>query len=350
MSDNKNLLVRLKPAGRFFFGTGGGSGKQDYYLQTAYFPQQTALLGLIRHQLLIQNNLLSTPASKVNNQEGAIQLVGESSFLPDVQLLQQFGRINSIGPCGIYHSDLDELFLPYEPEYCNTYNFEMLGGIYYRAEDKIRSLAVSFSHFNHKKEYPQRFIGNKGSSFTMKEIFETAESPGKDYTGKTATNAYYKQNWLRFKSRHLEFGFNLNLNTKDIGFEDNLVGFGKERSVFALSVQAWSYDQENNIPPVNPGKIILTSDARLRGNEFCRLADFSINSNKPFRNYINRINQPVKDYYNRRTSDSNLQNIQLLERGSVFFFSNAGNLKLAVALLEKETQYRNIGYNHYTIC
>ena len=58
MSNPKTYFVTLTPRQLFFFG--GEQGETaDYYLKGSFIPQQTALLGLVRHQVLLQNRLKS---------------------------------------------------------------------------------------------------------------------------------------------------------------------------------------------------------------------------------------------------------------------------------------------------
>jgi CRISPR-associated protein Cmr3 len=352
MSANKNLLVRLRPAGRFFFGTGGGSGVQDYYLKTASFPQQTALLGLLRYQLLIQNNQLKSPAAKIENEGDATKLVGPSSFIANSKVAQSFGVILGMGPCGIYDSDADELYLPCGPEYAAGYSFQQVEGLYFRGNEPARTSAIALPSYDHKASYSQRFMGHKGCILQHDEIFEPTESPGitKDYGGRAASNAYYKQSWLRFKAKRFEYAFGLQLNTAGISFGNNLVHFGKERSVFAMQMAEWAHDFPAPAHTEAHKTLVLQSDAFAEDDHFLPLAAFAINQGNAFRNYVNHIGQPVKDYYNRRTADSNRKNLQLMSRGSVFIYSNQKNLQKASELLMAQTAFRTIGYNHFITC
>ncbi|MFK1829260.1 type III-B CRISPR module-associated Cmr3 family protein [Bacteroides fragilis] len=59
---NRHYLITLTPMDWFFFGgerTLDDGKSADYISHSNKFPQQSALLGMIRYQLLKQHNLLS---------------------------------------------------------------------------------------------------------------------------------------------------------------------------------------------------------------------------------------------------------------------------------------------------
>ncbi|WP_431430010.1 type III-B CRISPR module-associated Cmr3 family protein [Bacteroides hominis] len=59
---NRHYLITLTPMDWFFFGgerTLDDGKSADYISYSNKFPQQSALLGMIRYQLLKQHNLLS---------------------------------------------------------------------------------------------------------------------------------------------------------------------------------------------------------------------------------------------------------------------------------------------------
>jgi CRISPR-associated protein Cmr3 len=354
MSGNKKYFIRLKPTGLFFFGTGIGSEKQDYMLSPALFPQQTALLGLIRFQLLLQNNVLVSPSAAITDKKKAEELAGKESFNASAPS-NRFGIIRQLSPCGIFDSALNEFYLPHEPMYASNYTFNDNDvQVFYgdqAIDNSINKNGIHLPAFDHKGIFPLQLKGNKGDFKNINDFLDKQQRPGitKDYSGKTQTDAYYKQEWLYFKRPQFSFAFYIELSgTPGYTLENNLVHLGKEKSGFSMTVTTVNdATQAEDETKTGHLKIILTSDAYVNGDEFMQLPEFAVNSTTPFRNFINRIEQPVKDYYNKRPDSSNTSNLLLLKRGSVFFFRTHNALKKAAEHLNTPTHFKQIGYNHF---
>lgn len=83
---NRHYLITLTPMDWFFFGgerTLDDGKSADYISHSNKFPQQSALLGMIRYQLLKQHNLLSQfpyTENKPTEKEIMKTLIGEQSF------------------------------------------------------------------------------------------------------------------------------------------------------------------------------------------------------------------------------------------------------------------------------
>ncbi len=83
---NRHYLITLTPMDWFFFGgerTLDDGKSADYISHSNKFPQQSALLGMIRYQLLKQHNLLSQfpyTENKPTEKEIMKALIGEQSF------------------------------------------------------------------------------------------------------------------------------------------------------------------------------------------------------------------------------------------------------------------------------
>jgi len=78
----KKYLIKLKPLDLFFFSQetkyrrkGKDKYEADYYQVSAYFPQQTALLGMLRYYMLQVNSQIP-----INNAATAKKLIGNKSF------------------------------------------------------------------------------------------------------------------------------------------------------------------------------------------------------------------------------------------------------------------------------
>jgi CRISPR-associated protein Cmr3 len=350
MSDNHSWLVRLRPLGPFFFGLGSGPGRADYYLQSARFPQQTGLLGLIRHQLLLQHGLLAHHAATISNPEAAQQLIGPRSFDATEPQAQCFGIVRRIGPCGLYHRPTDEFFLPAAPVFTRQYALlaAQSGQRVYtgKGEKPLCQLAT----YDPKAHYAELLLqGNKGTTIGLGDCLTEHERPGitKNYNGISEQDAYYKQAWLHFTSSDWEYAFRLDCEPDTAPLADNLVNFGKERSLFKMVLQPWNAVYHSPVAAEPAQRLLLLSDAFVPGDDFLSACSFAVNSSTPFRHIINRITQPQRAYYNMRPHEVNSNNLLLLRRGSVFFFDQADGLNKAVARLEAQACFVQIGCNQY---
>ena len=84
---NKTYLVEITPIGSYYFGgentfnTSDKANKEapttNYLVRSRIYPQQTALLGLMRYVILLKNEALNKPNSI------KMDLIGEKSFRGD---------------------------------------------------------------------------------------------------------------------------------------------------------------------------------------------------------------------------------------------------------------------------
>ena len=92
--------VTLEPEDWFFFGGGStfdNGTKTSYIAHSMLLPQQTALLGMIRYQLLKQHNLLFGQGGSPEMSE-VKKLIGERSFIMKDNSQHAYGDILGISP------------------------------------------------------------------------------------------------------------------------------------------------------------------------------------------------------------------------------------------------------------
>jgi len=316
---NKTVFIKLHPESMFFFGGEQGI-TADYFLKGSFIPQQTALLGLLRHQILLQNNLMK--GNKIINDVVASEWIGDKSF--DFSVLKQvFGKISGISQCFIVNSE--NKYLPYFHEYISDIK---------KAEENYY-----FPAHDPKKHYDSRWKSISGNQYLDESsCFTELERIGvdKDYSGKTQNKSFYKQVWMKMKTG-LSFGFYATFSD-EVVLKDADVTFGKESAPFKMEV----VDQELQLfdDQQNSNGILLLSDAysKLDLSELC---DFSISSVVPFRNLKN-VTSANHTFYSRHKSENRLQ---LYQRGSVFASSN--NLDAIRTELEAYTNFQAIGYNRF---
>ena len=120
---NKKYIVKLTPHDKFFFGGEKSFGQKEddkkqntnYFVKSNYFPQQTGVLGFVRHQLLLQcNNDKIFKDNRIQDKSKADQLIGKQSFR--INEAFEFGAIQCISPVFICKNKSNYYF-PANKEY-----------------------------------------------------------------------------------------------------------------------------------------------------------------------------------------------------------------------------------------
>lgn len=319
---NKTVFIKLTPESLFFFGGEQGI-TADYYLKGNFIPQQTALLGLLRHQILIQNDLLQD--NIINNDSKAVKWIGDSSFNPKEES-QKFGKVERISPCYLVVDGIK--YLPYKPDYL----------------DEIKSVGgnVYFPKHDPKKHYSARWKSTESDSLICEsDLYIEVERIGvdKNYAGKTQNKSFYKQVWLKMtKEVEVSFAFYATI-ASDVELENANVTFGKESAPFKMEVKVLTSDESKFKDDPDANAILLTSDAfsEVDLGELCAI---SVSNVIPFRNLNNRTSGNHRFY----SLNKHYEWLQLYKRGSVFIPKDLNQFK---TLLDKHQNFRNIGYSHY---
>lgn len=344
-NNTTTYLVKLQPLAPFFFG--GEQGETaDYYLKGNYIPQQTALLGLIRHQLLIQNGLL--PDGKISNKEKAAILIGSESFQYN-KAHQNFGVIQELSECFIALTSKIK-----GEDFCTYLYHAAPPGFVTEAADVNGCLI--FPDYKPKEDYLQNFRLLKPSplcriSFTINEIIDAIERPGvdKNYYGEPKEDGYYKQVWLTMKP---DFTFAVYLilenfynNDEQVIFKDTIVSFGKESTPFKMEVEKpTSIHDAIEHPGSDQNALYLTSDTYLP-EDIAGDCDLAVTDTVPFRNVVNYVSQEKEDYFNRKPTEIPCsKRLQLYKRGSFFYTNNIENLAKKIS---GQHSFAKIGYNKF---
>jgi CRISPR-associated protein Cmr3 len=368
MNDYKNYLVTLTPLGNFFFGGQKRTEvekEKDYYIKSLYFPQQTVILGMLRHELLIRNHLFPLNNS---NREQAVQLIGESSFDPG-NPDQDFGVIRELSPVFIrkgshnYHpapKDIGLKFTLVEEGY-SYFNHEYA---------EVRNYLPYFPGYKAKDERPDMLAAKDSPWEPLKvdDVFIPDEQVGikKGKGGQTEEEAYYKQVFLRLLPG-FAFAFYLRLKTcwdggkKPIIFSDNLVFFGGERSAFRMDVEELPQSEKNishffnqTLPDFNDHRpaAVLTGDAFVDPG-ILNTCDFAFTRSVFFRNFRSFV-RTTRKYWNLKDREDRETpflggRYHLLSRGSVLYHgNNPETVKQLTGLLDKPA-YQKIGFNYYKL-
>lgn len=334
MSD-KTYFVTLMPRQLFFFG--GEQGQTaDYYVKGSFLPQQTALFGLVRHQILLQNNLMTD--NKINNDSKASEAIGEKSFEWN-NTAQTFGKLKKISPCYLVcnNEGVSKKFLPYYQPYVKS----------------IKKIGenVFLPEHDPKSGYPDAWMRLDNSNTICNAdnfIFDEIERPGvdKNYVGRTEDEsddkkAYYKQVWLKMK-KGFSFGFYVTLD-EDVIFKLQEVTFGKESSPFLMKISEPISEVEEYTNVANPNAILLTGDTYV-SSDVLSLCEFAVTDTVPFRNIVTDT-KSSNSYYKLDKAKSDVR-LQLLKRGSVLFPAS-DNLNSITEEINKHANFKKIGYNHF---
>lgn len=334
------FLLILKPKTKFFFGGDRtfDSKRQEYFSKSEYFPQQTALLGMLRYNILKFENKLEI------NWIGKSEIIG-ADFSVDGEF--NLGVIKKLSPICICEEE--NIWIPAgnhiqkvnENVQVFTYNASknLLEG--YNHKNELQTLFYAFrnkrdklnSHKNFYIEFPQ--VGNQ-----------------KTKDGSSSDDTFFKNVFLGFKRNkdyQQEYSFCFWVETNDnydMKFLNNqTVSLGRE-SDFLVEVK----DKENIFTQIeqaneksfsNP-KIVLLSETYVKDLEKLREnAHFILTSNVFSFRYFNRASDGKHYSLGNRKS----KNYNLLERGTVIFSKNISEIK---KLLDNKN-FKTIGYNYYEI-
>ena len=349
-------LVKIKPADMFFFGQEEKyrpkkEGKQikyeaDYYQESAYFPQQTTLLGALRYLLLQINGQLP-----IINEEVATELIGPESFAIGKNKKMDFGKISNISP--VYLMMDGEFYAP-AYKYINAednkalliqqsqnQSFEIFG------YNEKTGLATTLVNIQDDTKHLKYLRDNEQENDT-EYVFIPVEKVGIDKYKRT--EAFYKQVFYKFNNdKEIFFAMEVELETGS-GIKSNeeyFVPMGAEKQVFI-----WEFVEGGKIPEVktnlqiqSPGitVILLLADTFIGGESANDLPLFAISETKPFRFLTSKVQKNC--HYGKYNKTK--QKYNLFERGSLFFFDKKDKADAFMAHINVFQNFKQIGYNQY---
>lgn len=401
-------LVKLKPLEKFFFGQKHKFNEDDsvnYYLRSARFPQQTALLGLLRYQYLQHAGTGIYENNKIVNWREADALVGPFSF--NSQANNEFGQIQSLSP----------VFLMDTKEKENPTHYFPIGRRYQREgeEDKgpyqvleLDAKGECLSNYSPKKDHPHMWASAEGTPISEDDFFGVdcrvgvrAEKWKKDKE-KPDEHGFFYQEFGRFKNeqctvhedprdcdgkgcvkeirRSLCFAFYYTcsvelklLQIKALSpegerqpFQSEVVFLGGERQPFLMEVEdadkvkdAETVYQEKcdevlQTLPKSPthSVVVLLSDARIEVD--WEAVSFAITEIRDFARVVvpkNEENKTKKNVENKTFSEKNghalaQPPLELYARGSLFYFADDEKAREFEQLVRKANNFHKIGYNY----
>lgn len=366
----KIYKVTLEPLDWFFFGgesTFDNSVKTSYIARSNLFPQQTALLGMLRYQLLKQENLLTTNDSKPD-QEKVNELIGRESFMMEVEG-QSFGKIKELSPVFIERQDKTSQtktsLFPVPLTYGYQLDFNNHVSVYLSGQEKNLLINVNNGLLDYKTyDNYLKYQDKKGIVLYSSDIFINKMIIGitknTDYATEDGKNEdddrFFKREMVRFNNGENDFfRFAFYVCLVDKKLKEDFVYLGAERSCFKMNVEQVDSTDEgliqlylNNLPERNADKesIVLLSPTYVADmeklNELCR---FHWSYQMPFRNITRamkekgKLNSGVISYYRNNIC------YNMLCAGSVLFFEEKNRNMIERLLSNRYLQ--KIGYNYY---
>ena len=330
-------LVKLKPINNFFFGGDINFGKLgekengSYLAKSRYFPQQTAVLGLIRRQMLVRHGLLTKKVKgewiNDDSKENAVKLVGAGIFEINNNNLD-LGIIDKISP--VFITKKDSYFFQ-----INTFGdyIEESGKCF--IDNNEKDFIPLLNNFDSKKGVSKTLV-SKTERFNFSEIFREVEQIGNNK--KETENALYKKTSYKFLDNY-EFAFILELKTECF-LEESIVSLGGDNSNFNMSFKKIDYSFEDLLKDISIAKnsITLFSDLYIEENLFS-YCNFVVNNTISFQNIITKVFDNTGSRYKSKNLEIS-EKLYFYERGAVFFKPKEDLEKILT-----NTNLQKIGYN-----
>ncbi|MBP9076711.1 MAG: hypothetical protein KBG02_07600 [Haliscomenobacter sp.] len=385
---SKNVLITMRPADYYFFGGEStfdqSNGERNYLVRSNRLPQQTGVVGLLRHCLF----------------EAGLD-AGEESFDPSISVLagqtpnhQTFGLLEGISPlflqykkdgtrhfllpaASCYLEDKTELKVDPSEEaswgYSGDTDFQALPSLTYSNKNKQKvtysekdRLGDFWINLSTKELVPSAWEkGNNGAEDQPDEgIFISSLHIGIDKmrriqmgNGQNTGNnleAFYKQEFYRL-AKGFQFACIATVDDNlDCSVFNRCMPFGGENRTFILTATPWDETLQQLWNPAQAygeekGKVVLYGDAFLENPQdlfaHCSLV---VAKTKPFRNiYVKGKPGTVgNQVYANLHKHKQKKLLYLLERGSILYLKQ-GEEEAAIQLLQSAGNYVNIGYNHF---
>ena len=329
-------FIKLKPLNPFYFGStksfddnkGSKDYKRPYFLKGNIYPQQTAILGMLRKKILEDNGILVENVKRNNEQKNK-----EKEYIGKItnDLSEStFGKIENISSVQIYIEDMPYYYYEDNKEGEERVKFSQNKNLTNKNGEK-KLLEYSPKNFG---EYFKRF--ENGNRKSKDEIFTEVTEFGIDKQKKEEDNSLFKKQRYLFKEKNIYFGLYVVL--KDTDIKNGFVQLGDKYSIFYLEVEEKEKKLEIDENKKN-NLILFTSDMYIDQDDLSKLLELSegmILKNNKFK-FINDDNN--KFYKNKKSQN-------LIKRGSILI-SN----KEIIDILEdkKYENYKKVGFNDYTI-
>ncbi len=363
MKHEYNYRIRLRPLDYYFFGgeqTFGFGSQQNYYAKSRAWPQQTAVLGLLRH-LGHKNH---------HGKEGID--IGESFKAGCSQLdeaKKPFGYIRRISPLFFTCVQSGEKMDHYIPgpllgtEEGKPFNVEAAESTVKSWKNKAWEKTFYLKDYSAKAERAQWLISSTAKPKKISDVVVFFDKVGLDKpkNGPVPSDGFYKHRVAKLESDWC-FSVLANLDEQQAAQlpSSSILPFGAEKALFhvqleKIEVSSFEYFFPESLWehtfPESVGCVSLLCDALVE-EEIYEKCCFAITEIETFRNISTPLN--AKNFaslalrqngqipaYQRYKSKKYV----MLRRGSLLY----GNTAEIKEMLNKRSYYQLIGYNHYVI-
>lgn len=349
----KIFKISLKPLDWFFFGgekTFNNGIKDSYYANSEMYPQQTALLGMLRYQFLKENGLL-TRNDFIPDAKAVEALVGNSSFCA-IDSEQTFGVINELSPVFLENEGGMVVRMPMTQGYDLTFDPNVKVSL----NGKKKNVLINDNGTFDPKKYDNYLKWkNSDNPLDFSDIFVSRTKIGitkNSQFDESNDDGFYKMEMLKLKVPY-RYVFYASLNAS---LPSGFVYLGGERSCFKMEVEqvqdfdnvkdAYLSSHPSKSQDKQIGRIELLSPTYIADvdklNEYCI---FHWSYMQPFRNIQQaksgngKLNSGLVSYHRKQIC------YNMLTAGSVLFFAEE-NRKKVEGLIDNP-HFKKIGYNYY---
>ena len=353
-----NHLIQLTPLDYYFFGgeqTFGNGKNVNYFAKTRAIPQQTSVLGLLRHLGYYIDGV------EIGNSFDATLFVDESD--------SPYGYIKQLSPLFFVREETlkqKEYYIPSCLGQSNAVPFDLTSAgqhiKYWNGEDWMASYQLP--DYKSKNGWEQALKGINGH-FPISKVVKFFEKTGiiKTRRSEDSTDAFFKQKLAKLE-KNWKFGILAQLDEEQARLlpKSQILPFGAEKALFHIELIALKKDTKltdyfpsqlwkHNFPAKELDCVFLLSDA-LVSDDIYQACKFTITDIVDFRNI--RSPKKIKEFARlRSTPPSNAQTADSLYKSGKYNFLKRGSLLYGKAseikgIINKYPAYQTIGYNHYT--
>ncbi|WP_418640441.1 hypothetical protein [Sulfurimonas sp. ST-27] len=312
-------LITLKALEPFLFGgedtygTLGDKTNGTYLVKSRQFPQQSALLGMLKKEIMTQAGVLTRKIRgewiDKKDKEDAKKLTGTQKFDILTTQTQDFGVIKSLSP--LFLMNEKKSFIKKVDIDSYSYKDGLLKG------------------YNPKKDIYDNFVSTKThTKLSSSDIFQPIQQTGNKKNG--GDNSLFKKTTYLLRDNFV-FAFYLDV---DFELKSSLITLGADRSKFLMQVKESSdsvqYEDKN-------GYLTLLSDAYITLENIAQHCDFAVTSEISFRTLQN------KKHVTQHNKFQKSKKVNLYEKGSVFINPSQDLLQNL-----NNTNCQKIGLNIYS--
>ncbi len=318
----RSYFIKLKPLNTFYFGSIKGFDEKntEYFLKSGIYPQQTAVLGMLRKKILEDNDCLVP--EKLRTQEHRKK---EKEYIGEIKANiedSNFGKIHSLSSIQIYKKDVPYIF--------SYSGIDFLGSSFLTNKGDKNLANYDAKNFQGK---PRK------DKDDAEEILKATVDIGIKKLSKNDAGFFKKQRYS-FLDKDFYFGFYATLS-EELKLKNGIVQIGDKYSIFYMEVKESEMEEKAFSICNIENSIFFMSDAYFYQEdleEILRESKGMLLQNNKFK-FISREGHKYK-------VQEKIKN--LLGRGSILFLGQDNNEKVLKILQDKKYEnYKKIGLNDY---